>query len=68
LQNGKRILPDFVVNKTEGSCLLVEVKASYVLKKAARFISQIERLEVAKKEAEARGWAFTVWTEKELWS
>jgi len=61
LPNGKRILPDFVVERADGMTI-IEVKAAWALDhKEARF-----RLDLAEQEAARRGWGFQIWTEKEL--
>lgn len=66
LPDGKRILPDFVVKHTDGACVLIEVKASWVLHDPKRRTREWERLAKAEQAALARGWSFVLWTEKEL--
>lgn len=65
-QDGRTILPDFLVHTTDGATTLVEVKPNYVLADPVRFAAQNARLLRASKEASLRGWHFIVWTEKEL--
>lgn len=65
LPSGKKILPDFVVERTDGTCL-IEVKAKWVLRDPKRRKQELERLGLARQVAFDRGWSFAVWTEKEL--
>jgi len=63
LECGRCILPDFLITYKDGSKLLVEVKASWVLNLPADS-KKIRRLEEARKVASSKGWSFEIWTEK----
>jgi len=65
LLNGKWILPDFLVLPNQPPHILIEVKASWVLKQAPDTKVQ-QRLRAAQSVASERGWSFEVWTEEEL--
>lgn len=65
LEGGRWILPDFLVQRVDGAVLLIEVKASWVLDLPAEDRS-LQRLQRAATLAEASGWGFAIWTEKEL--
>jgi hypothetical protein len=67
LSDGWHILPDFIVNHQDGTRTLIEVKPSYALDPTYRGYTKVRaRLGVAEEEARRRGWAFKVWTEREL--
>jgi len=65
LSSGRWILPDFVAHFVDGSITLIEVKASWVLGLPPEHKAQI-RLREACSYAEAMGWEFVVWTEKDF--
>jgi hypothetical protein len=65
LDNGRWILPDFVVIHKDGRITLVEVKASWVLALPTDSREQ-RRLSVASSFAATMGWEFLVWTEKDF--
>jgi len=62
LPDGHWILPDFLVWTTRG-VLLIEVKASWVLKMPPEDRVHL-RLNVARDVAKDHGWDFAIWTEK----
>jgi len=65
LPDGRWVLPDFLVTLQDGSCLLVEVKSSWVfILPPSHKVHQ--RLQIAAALAAEHGWTFAVWTEKEL--
>lgn len=67
LPSGRHILPDFIVEHSDGSRTLIEVKPGYVLNPDdGRNKKALARLSVAQEEARRRGWGFAVWTEREL--
>lgn len=66
IRGRRRILPDFVVTRADGSRCLVEVKPQWVLDFFEPGSGIVQRLERAKAEATVRGWDFEIWTEKEL--
>lgn len=59
---GRTIIPDFLVDYENGSKALIEVKASWALKRK----KTIERLALSEKIASDEGYSFHVWCEKEL--
>lgn len=59
------ILPDFVITHTDGTIVLLEVKASWVLALPEDHKVQ-RRLRDASTFAAAQGWEFLVWTEKDF--
>lgn len=65
LGDGRWILPDFLVTKTDGTCVLIEVKAVWTLRRPAEERVQV-RLAKSRELAGSRGWGFQIWTEKEL--
>ena len=63
LSSGSWMLPDFIVEYEDGSTLLVEVKASWVLGLSVEHkISK--RLMLSADLASDRGWGFAIWTER----
>ncbi|OHD18651.1 MAG: hypothetical protein A2Y38_19460 [Spirochaetes bacterium GWB1_59_5] len=66
LDTGRHILPDFIVTWEDHTCTIIEVKASWVLNDPRRSAGERRRLQAAEQVATARGWAFALWTEKEL--
>lgn len=65
LEDGHLILPDFIIHKTNGQHVLIEVKAAWTSNLPPEHSVQ-KRLLKAKELARSRGWGFAVWTEKEL--
>jgi hypothetical protein len=63
--DGRWILPDFLIQYTDGHLCLVEVKASWVFSQPLDSHVRL-RLAEAEKVAKTEGWGFAVWTEKEL--
>lgn len=63
--DGRWILPDFLVWTSSAKVLLIEVKASWVYG-LPREDRVHKRLAQAAELARERGWEFVVWTEKEL--
>ena len=65
LPDGRWVLPDFLVTRTDGSRLLIEVKSAWVF--GLPYSHKVRcRLLESKRLASENGWAFEVWTEKEL--
>lgn len=65
LDDGRWILPDFIVERRNGTTSLVEVKAEWVLSFYPPDHAVHRRLEKSREVASNRGWIFEVWTEKE---
>jgi hypothetical protein len=65
LPNGRWFLPDFIVERTNTTIVLVEVKAAWVLTHPDCEEVRI-RLALSENFAKEQGWDFAVWTEKEL--
>ena len=65
LSDGRWVLPDFLIEYADGSTLLVEVKASWVLNLPSDHKVQ-QRLQISRQLAESHGWGFGIWTEREL--
>jgi len=63
LECGRWILPDFLITYKDGSKILVEVKASWVLSLPADS-KKIRRLEESRRVAASKGWFFEIWPEK----
>lgn len=59
------ILPDFIVHYADGTIVLIEVKASWILSLPVEHKIK-RRLKLAEDYAKSKGWGFCVWTEKEL--
>lgn len=64
LENGKWILPDFIVTRT-GRQVLTEVKSEWVFSLPADSKEQ-QRLKIARELATKNGWGFEIWAEQEL--
>lgn len=64
LEGGRHIKPDFLVTYSNQGQELIEVKASWALSLPKEHKVQ-KRLKVARDEASARGWKFSVWTEQD---
>lgn len=62
LPSGKWILPDFLITYVDGSRVLVEVKAAWVLKLKPDHPQRI-RLKLAREAALKKGFGFEIWTE-----
>lgn len=62
---GRWVLVDFLVQMSDGSTLAIEVKAGWVLTDPTAGAGR-ERLELARRLTEAKGWKFAVWAEREL--
>lgn len=67
VSGGRQILPDFLVSR-KGGVTLIEVKPAWVLRYFKENDRPILRLRLAEKEAQCRGWAFNIWTEKDLFN
>lgn len=65
LPSGRWMLPDFVVTHVDGDTTLIEVKASWVLELPGDHRIQ-RRLREAFSYANAMGWDFLIWTEKDF--
>lgn len=65
LPSGRWIFPDFLIQYVNKGLYLVEVKASWVLKRPEDS-KERKRLQIAEEQVNQRGWGFSVWTEKEL--
>lgn len=65
LPNGRWFLPDFIVERTNATVVLVEVKAAWVLTHP-NCGGERRRLAVSESFAKEQGWGFVVWTEREL--
>ena len=61
-KNLRHYIPDFLVEKTDGSKFLLEVKPEAFLK---ALVNQ-EKFEAAREFTESQGMTFHVWTQKEL--
>jgi hypothetical protein len=65
LEDGRWVLPDFIVTLTSGQQVMVEVKAAWVFGLSpSHKVSR--RLQEARHLAAQHGWSFKVWTEEEL--
>ena len=65
LDNGKWILPDFVITWSDrNQPVLTEIKASWVFG-LPDDSDEKQRLQLAEEEAEKRGWGFEIWTEED---
>jgi len=64
LDNGKVILPDFVVSMVDGTTRLIEVKAAWVFGLPDDH-KVSKRLATSHHVADTQGWGFAVWTEQE---
>lgn len=77
----RRYFPDFVIEKTDGSVVMVEIKPSKecseprqtpkksrrkFLAESATYATNQAKWEAARKFCEIRGWSFKVVTEKEM--
>lgn len=65
LPNGRWVLPDFLVTFRSSLKVLVEIKAAWVFGLPPSH-KVLQRLRVAEHLASQHGWAFEIWTEKEL--
>ncbi len=66
LENGKYIMPDFIVTWIDGTRTLIEVKPKYIFTCYADDHPYHQRLQVAEQEAARRGMKFAIWTEEVL--
>jgi len=62
---GRWVKPDFLIHYGDGTSLLVEVKAKWVLDLPKDHKVQ-QRLQISRGLAHIHGWGFEIWTQKEL--